>query len=130
MASIKKNQFLNLLREGSFKELFVSELGWNRYRGQAELPAIAVDDKEYRISTIAERSGFQILFCEVDELPTQSLAKKIDVKLRRQANDYICIYRQRGTMNDIWVVPVRSNEKRNIVIVECDDGKARGKPTL
>ena len=124
MASIKKNQFLNLLREGSFKELFVSELGWNRYRGQAELPAFAVDDKEYRISTIAERSGFQVLFCEVDELPTQSLAKKIDVKLRRQANDYICIYRQRGTSNDIWVVPVRSNEKRNIIIVECDADKA------
>ena len=121
---IKKSQFLNLIRQGDFKELFVSELGWNLYRGYAQLPPIVVDEKEYNITAIAEIKGFQILYCEVDEIPTQSLAKRIDTKLRRQAFDYICIYRLRNTTHDLWVVPVRTNEKRDLVLVEYDNGNA------
>lgn len=121
---LRKPQFFTLIRQGDFKELFVSELGWNRYRGYAQLPPILVDDKEYTISAIAERSGFQILYSEVDEIPTQSVAKKIDTKLRRQALDYICIYRLRGTAHDLWVVPVRTNEKRDLVLVEYDNANA------
>jgi len=121
---IKKPQFLNLIRQGDFKELFISELGWNRFRGQSQLPTITINDCDYDISTIAERSGFQVLYCEVDEIPTQSVAKKIDTKLRRQAHDYICIYRLRDTAHDLWVVPVKSNEKRDLVIVEYEDAKA------
>lgn len=122
---IKKTDFLSLVRQGSFRELFVSELGWNRYRGQQSLPAIIVDDVEYNITALAERSGFQILYCEVDVIPTQSVAKKIDSKLRRQAADYICIFRLRGgNAHDLWVVPVRTNEKRDLVLVEYEDAKA------
>lgn len=121
---LRKPQFLNLIRQGDFKELFVTELGWNRYRGHAQLPTIFVDEHEYNITAIAERSGFQVLFSEVDEIPTQSVAKKIDTKLRRQALDYICIYRKRGTAHDLWVVPVRTNEKRDLVLVEYDNANA------
>ncbi len=118
---IKKSQFISLIRQGEFKELFVSELGWNRFHGQSQLPTITIDDCEYNITTIAERSGFQVLYCEVDEIPTQSVAKKIDTKLRRQAHDYICIYRLRGTSHDLWVIPVKSNEKRDLVLVDYED---------
>ncbi len=121
---IKKSQFLNLIRQGDFKELFISELGWNRFRGQSQLPTITIDDCDYNISTIAERSGFQVLYCEVDAVPTQSVAKKIDTKLRRQAHDYVCIYRLRDTAHDLWVVPVNTNEKRDLVMVEYEDAKA------
>lgn len=121
---LRKPQFLSLIRQGDFKELFVTELGWNRYRGHAQLPTILVDDMEYNITAIAERSGFQVLFSEVDEIPTQSIAKKIDTKLRRQALDYICIYRKRGSAHDLWVIPVRTNEKRDLVLVEYDNANA------
>lgn len=121
---LRKPQFLNLIRQGDFKELFVTELGWNRYRGHAQLPTILVDDMEYNITAIAERSGFQVLFSEVNEIPTQSVAKKIDTKLRRQALDYICIYRKCGTAHDLWIVPIRNNEKRDLVLVEYDNANA------
>ncbi|MGN1251358.1 MAG: SAM-dependent methyltransferase, partial [Muribaculaceae bacterium] len=121
---LRKPQFFTLIRQGDFKELFVSELGWNRYRGYAQLPPILVDEKEYNITAIAERSGFQVLYSEVDEIPTQRIAKKIDTKLRRQALDYICIYRLRDTAHDLWVVPVRTNEKRDLVLVEYDNANA------
>lgn len=117
---INKRQFLSLISEGSFRELFVSELGWNRFRGQAQLPAITVDEVDYCFTTIAERNGFQILTCTVDAIPTNSICKKIDTKLRRQANDYIAIYQLGSTEHHLWVVPVKANEKRDLVLVEYE----------
>ena len=117
---INKRQFLSLISEGSFRELFVSELGWNRFRGQAQLPAITVDEVDYCFTTIAERNGFQILTCSVDAIPTNSICKKIDTKLRRQANDYIAIFQLGSTEHHLWVVPVKANEKRDLVLVEYE----------
>ena len=117
---INKRQFLSLISEGSFRELFVSELGWNRFRGQAQLPAITVDDVDYCFTTIAERNGFQILTCSIDAIPTNSICKKIDTKLRRQANDYIAIFQLGSTEHHLWVVPVKANEKRDLVLVEYE----------
>lgn len=117
---INKRQFLSLISEGSFRELFVSELGWNRFRGQAQLPPITVDEVDYCFTTIAERNGFQILTCAVDTIPTNSICKKIDTKLRRQANDYIAIFQLGSTEHHLWVVPVKANEKRDLVLVEYE----------
>lgn len=117
---INKRQFISHISEGSFRELFVSELGWNRFRGQAQLPAITVDEVDYCFTTIAERNGFQILTCSVDVIPTNSICKKIDTKLRRQANDYIAIFQLGSTEHHLWVVPVKANEKRDLVLVEYE----------
>ena len=117
---INKRDFLRLISDGNFKELFITELGWNRYRAQSQLPTIAVDDTQYDITAIAERNGFQVLTCTVGELPGNSTCRKIDTKLRRQANDYICIYRLQGTEHDLWVVPVKNNEKRDLTFVEYE----------
>lgn len=117
---INKRDFLRLISDGNFKELFITELGWNRYRAQSQLPAITVDDTQYDITAIAERNGFQVLTCTVGELPGNSTCRKIDTKLRRQANDYICIYRLQGTQHDLWVVPVKNNEKRDLTFVEYE----------
>lgn len=115
---IYKHQFLALISEGAFRELFISELGWNRFRGQALLPVITVDEVDYQFTAIAERNGFQILTCTVNNIPTNSICKKIDTKLRRQANDYIAIFQLGNTEHHLWVVPVKTNEKRDLVLVE------------
>ena len=115
---INKRDFLRLIGDANFKELFVTELGWNRFRAQAQLPSIIIDEQHYDITAIAERNGFQILTCQVDELPSNSACRKIDTKLRRQANDYICIFTERGTTHHLWVVPVKNNEKRDLTFVE------------
>ena len=115
---IQKRDFLRLISDRNFKELFVTELGWNRYRAQSELPTISIDDRQYDITAIAERNGFQILTCNVDELPSNSACRKIDTKLRRQANDYICIFTEGNTVHHLWVVPVKNNEKRDLTFVE------------
>lgn len=117
---MKKSTFQSYIREANFRELFITEMGWNNYQGQAALPPIVIEDAEYQFMTIAERNGFQILLCEVEVIPSASLCRNIDTKLRRSAHDYIAIYVQRGTEHHLWKAPVRQVEKRNIVTIEYD----------
>ena len=117
---MNKATFQVYLREANFREFFITEMGWNNYGGQAALPPIAVEDTEYQFTTIAERNGFQILVCEADAIPSASLCRHIDTKLRRSANDYIAIYVLRNTEHHLWVAPVRQVEKRNIVTIEYE----------
>ena len=118
---MKKNIFIELIKEARFREMFITEMGWNNYRGQAELPLIDIDNIQYQFVTVAERNGFQVLTCEVDNIPTASVCKRIDTKLRRSANDYIAIYIKRGTEHHQWVAPVRNVDKRDLVTIEYEN---------
>lgn len=118
---MKKNIFIELIKEARFREMFITEMGWNNYRGQAELPLIDIDGLQYQFVTVAERNGFQVLTCEVDDIPTASVCKRIDTKLRRSANDYIAIYIKRGTEHHQWVAPVRNVDKRDLVTIEYEN---------
>ena len=120
---INKRQFISLISEAEFQELFVSELGWNRFRGHAQLPTITIDEVDYNFKAIAERNGFQILTTTVSAIPTNTLCRKIDSKLRRQANDYIAIYQLGNTQHHLWCVPVKNNEKRELVLVEYENAQ-------
>ena len=118
---MRRNTFNQYIKDADFPGLFITEMGWNRFHGQAELAPIAIEDKEYRIITVAERNGFQILACSVDEIPTNTLCKRIDSKLRRSANDYICIFFIPGTEHQQWIAPVKTVEKRDIVTIEYEN---------
>ena len=89
---MNKQTFKELIATSAFKELFIAEMGWNNPQGSIRLPNIIIDDTNYAFEQIAVRSGFQVLSCQVDAIPTSSISKKIDTQLRKQANDYICIY--------------------------------------
>ena len=117
---MNKQTFKELIATSAFKELFISEMGWNNPRGSIRLPNIVVDEVDYSFAQIAERSGFQVLSCKVDSIPTSSVSKKIDTQLRKQANDYICIYYIPQTEHHLWVVPVKKVEKRDLVLIEYD----------
>lgn len=114
---MNRRTFNQYVSESNFRELFISEMGWNNPQGQT-LFDIPVDETSFEFHLIAERSGFQVLTCLVDAAPTSSLCKKLDTRLRRSANDYICIFIQKGTCHHLWAVPVKKVEKRDIVIVE------------
>lgn len=118
---MKRTSFNQYIKDADFRGLFITEMGWNRFHGQAELVPIAIEDKEYKIITVAERNGFQILACSVDEIPTNTLCKRIDSKLRRSANDYICIFFISGTEHQQWIAPVKTVEKRDIVTIEYEN---------
>lgn len=117
--ALSKKKFIQYLKEANFRTLFIEEMGWNKYNASiADIPTFYVEDKSFDIKTIAHRNGFQILQCFVEELPSNSVCKKLDTKLRKAANDYICIFIVSGTEHHEWVAPVKTNEKRDIVIIE------------
>lgn len=115
---MNKQTFKELIANSAFKELFITELGWWNPTANFRLPEIVVDDQKYYFKQIARISSFQVLACQVDSIPTSSIAKKIDTQLRKQANDYICIYYIPNTEHHLWVVPVKKVEKRDLVLIE------------
>ena len=117
---MNKRTFIHHISESSFQELFILEMGWNNPKGQLSFD-LTIEDQSYLFHVIAERNGFQVMTCEVTEIPTSSLVKKIDTRLRRQANDYICIFHHAGgSEHHLWVVPVKKVEKRDLVLVEYE----------
>ena len=114
---MNKRVFNQYISESNFRELFIREMGWNNPQGQTDFD-ITIEDVTYELTQIAERNGFQVLTCQVTEIPSSSLCKKIDSRLRRFANDYICIFHVPNTQHHLWVVPVKKVEKRDLVLVE------------
>lgn len=117
--ALTKRQFVQYLKDADFRTLFIEEMGWNKYNASiADVPTMFVEEKAFNLKTIAHRNGFQVLVCNVPELPSNTVCKKLDTKLRKAANDYICIFVIPGTEHHQWVAPVKTNEKRDIVIIE------------
>ena len=117
---MNRRTFNQYISEADFRNLFVSEMGWNNPTGATSLPDYSIDEQTLEITQIADRNGFQILHCEVDRIPTSSFCKKLDTRLRRQANDYILIFSTPKTLHHLWVVPVKKVEKRDLVMVDYD----------
>lgn len=117
---MKRKLFNQYIAEADFKGLFVSEMLWNNPSGATLLPEYTIDERTFRIEQIAERKGFQILQCHTDEIPAASVCKKLDTKLRKNAENYICIFVVPGTLHHLWIAPVKKVEKRDVVLVEYD----------
>lgn len=116
---LTRTQFVGYLKNTDFRTLFIEEMGWNKVTTNfSSLPTFVIEETSFVIKAIAQRNGFQVLQCVVDELPSNTTCKKLDTKLRKAANDYICIFVVRDTEHHEWVAPVKTNEKRDIVIIE------------
>ncbi|MCR5435234.1 MAG: Eco57I restriction-modification methylase domain-containing protein [Bacteroidaceae bacterium] len=116
---MNKKVFNQYIAESNFRELFIREMGWNNPKGQTTFE-INIEEATYAFQQIADRSGFQVITCKVKETPTSAMCKKIDTRLRKMANDYICIYHIPQSEHHLWVVPVKKVEKRDLVLVEYE----------
>lgn len=116
---MNRREFNQYIAECSFREMFI-EMGWNKFRGHAEIPPVDIDGTIFNMTSIAERNGFQIISCPVKNIPTTSTCRKLDSKLRRSAADYICIFYIPNSEHQQWIAPVRTVEKREIVTIEYE----------
>ena len=117
--ALTKQKFTAYLKAADFRTLFIEEMGWNKVSNSfATMPTFFVEEKAFDIKAIAHRNGFQVLQCAVKDIPSTATCKKLDNKLRKAANDYICIFAIPGTEHQQWIAPVKTNEKRDIVIIE------------
>ena len=118
--AMKRATFNQYIKECNFKGLFITEMGWNSFRGQADILPFDVDGVEFSMTTIAERNGFQIISTPVQSIPTTTACRKIDYKLRQNAHDYICIFYIPNTEHHQWIAPIKTVEKRDIVTIEYE----------
>ena len=117
---MKKNVFNQYIQEADFKGLFITEMGWNRFHGQAELMPIYIGETAYSLTTVAERNGFQVFSCPVTAIPSTTICRQLDSKLRRNAHDYICTFYIPRTEHQLWIAPIKTVEKRDIVTIEYE----------
>ena len=118
---MNRNTFNTYINEADFRGLFLMELGWNKPKGNPRLLPIVIDETEYRFICVAERNGLQVVVTDVENIPSTSLARRIDAQLRKQAQDYIAIYKSNDTNgHHAWVVPVKNVDKRDLVIIEYE----------
>lgn len=117
---MKKQAFTRFLANDDFEDLFI-ELGWNDYNGDKLLYPAEVEGKTFNFYVVAHQSGFMVLKCAVDWLPTMALYKKLDSQIRKSAREYLCIYYIPGEMKQMWIVPVDKVDKRDLVSVKYVD---------
>ena len=115
---MKRQTFNRLIAAANFAELFISEMAWNNPTGPVKLPPIEIDSVTYCPQAVADKCGFKVLVCEVDTIPTTSVCRRIDLKVRRFANDYVMIFVQRSGFHHLWLAPVRKVDKLDIVTTE------------
>ncbi len=117
--ALTKQKFTSYLKAADFRTLFIEEMGWNKVNASfSSMPTFYAGETSFEIKAIAHRNGFQVLQCSVQQMPSNAVCKKLDTKLRKAANDYICIFNVPGTEHHQWVAPIKNNEKRDLVIIE------------
>ena len=113
---MRRNDFNQYLSEKQFATLF-NELGYDRAGSQLNA-SVTVDDTDFEFEAVAQKRGFIIYSCAVMQIPQNSLCKKIDIKLRRYSNDYIVVFHKPDSEHQLWITPVKTVEKRDIVTIE------------
>lgn len=114
---MKRQVFDEYIRQGDFINFF-NELGWNHISKGDRINPIDIEEISYEIIPVADKQGFKVLTCHVDELPQHSIRKKIDLQLRKYFHYYILIFVSEQVEHQLWMVPVKTVEKRDIVVVE------------
>ncbi len=114
---MNRTHFNNYIKSAEFRILF-NELGWDNVRSTQYDTSIYIDELDFGFKAIAHKSGFLVYVCDVDIIPQNALCRKIDMRLRKYSNDYILIFTQRNSEHHLWMTPVKTIEKRDLVTIE------------
>ncbi len=114
---MRRDDFNSYIQESNYTGLFV-ELGWNYVHSSDRINPIEIDETVYEIVPVADKQGFKALICHTAELPQHSVRRKIDFQLRKYFHYYVLIFIKDHSEHQMWMVPVKRVEKRDLVIVE------------
>ena len=115
-----REQFRQYIKATDFKSLFIT-LGWNNYRNTFADFEEEFDGYTYSFRTVAQMKGYQVIVCDNAQTVTSSFCKRLDHKLRPNAQHYICIFmlpEENGNVHHVWAFPIRKTEKRDMVLFE------------
>ncbi|MDN5306342.1 MAG: hypothetical protein PWQ53_1001, partial [Bacteroidota bacterium] len=109
--------FNNYIQKNDFVSFF-NELGWNHVAKSDKINPINIDQLNFDIIPVADKQGFKALVCFTDEFPQQSVRKKLDLQLRKYFHYYILIFVKQHSDHQLWMIPVKTIEKRDLVTLE------------
>ncbi len=115
-----REQFRQYIKATDFKSLFIA-LGWNNYRNTFADFEEEFDGYTYSFRTVAQMKGYQVIVCDNAQTVTSSFCKRLDHKLRPNAQHYICIFtlpEENSNVHHVWAFPIRKTEKRDMVLFE------------
>ncbi len=90
-----------LLQQFDFDNLFIEELGWDRYR--EELP-IEVGNNTFNLRAVAEKRGLVVFLVRTTEtdFPTYAVRRKIERKAAKIRHEHLIIYVDQTQTRQVW----------------------------
>jgi tRNA1(Val) A37 N6-methylase TrmN6 len=114
--ALSKKEFSNYIKQFNFRELF-NEMGWNSNNLPKPI-TISVDNTEYKLQPIAEKSGYLILVHQTnlsnpvqDNIPDYNIRKKIETKVTKLFQEHLIIFFDSKKTEQIWQLVVRQSGK-------------------
>jgi hypothetical protein len=98
-----KEHARQLLKNFSFKELFVEELGWDHYK--ARPISLKIDNENFTLSGLVEKRGMTVFECSPDatgHIPQSPIRRKIENQIRKTAAEHIIIYTDSRKSHQKW----------------------------
>lgn len=105
--SVSLQRIKNYIHKCDFRNLFIDELGWDQH--SLELP-VAVDGRDFQLHAVAQKRGFQVFECHVDdgaEFPLSAMRNRIARQTARSAHEHLIIFTNDDRSVQVWQRPDR-----------------------
>lgn len=101
------------LKNFRFKQLFVTDLGWD-LPSQQQPYTVAVGDEDWLLDVVAHKRGVQLLHCRPDatgHLPDYATRQKIERKVTAEALHHLIVFTDAAKTTQIWQWVTRQQGK-------------------
>lgn len=91
------------LQAFDFPRLFIEGLGWDHYN--AEPLVIQIDDSEFELTPVAEKSGFAVFCCAPDQegaVPSNPIRRKLERQVAKRVFEHLLIFTDKGQTTQKW----------------------------
>ncbi|MBW2708895.1 MAG: hypothetical protein JRD04_06380 [Deltaproteobacteria bacterium] len=102
MSSLNIGRTRKLLQQFDFENLFIEELGWNRYSEQL---LISVGANAFPLDAVAEKRGLVIFLYKTPpgtDFPPYALRRKIERQTAKTRHEHLIIYVDREQTTQVW----------------------------
>lgn len=91
------------IKEFNFKELFLKDLNWDRFRAQPI--KITANGNDYTLAPVAEKRGFQVFECVPSpsgDIPDRAARMKIERGLSKLAAEHLIVFVNKARTMQMW----------------------------
>lgn len=86
------------LKESDLLQVFIDELGWDRYSSN---PIISVDEHDYTLQAIAQKRGM-VALVHIGKIPDYPIRRKIEREITKVAHEHLIVFIDSKKTIQIW----------------------------